>query len=89
MDLLLFYVYKPRIRKKNWSFRKRSTTPKSCFTISNEKQKEVTHMYGIAITYGAVSLLLLGGFAYLTFRMTKKWLIKKKKDLDQEGKEDD
>ena len=29
-------------------------------------------MYGIAITYGAVSLLLLAGFAYLTFRMTKK-----------------
>ena len=29
-------------------------------------------MYGIAITYGAVSLLLLGGFAYLTFWMTKK-----------------
>ena len=29
-------------------------------------------MYGIAITYGAVSLLLLSGFAYLTFRMTKK-----------------
>ena len=29
-------------------------------------------MYGLAITYGAVSLLLLGGFAYLTFRMTKK-----------------
>ena len=35
----------------------------------------VTHMYGIAITYGVVSLLLLGGFAYLTFKMTsKKWL---------------
>ena len=31
-------------------------------------------MYGIAITYGVVSLLLLGGFAYLTFKMTsKKW----------------
>ncbi len=29
-------------------------------------------MYEVAITYGAVSLLLLGGFAYLTFRMTKK-----------------
>ncbi len=29
-------------------------------------------MYGIAITYGAISLLLLGGFAYLTFKMTKK-----------------
>jgi len=26
-------------------------------------------MYGIAITYGVVSLLLLGGFAYLTFKM--------------------
>ena len=32
----------------------------------------VTHMYGIAITYGVVSLLLLGGFAYLTFRITSK-----------------
>ena len=33
------------------------------------------HMYGIAITYGVVSLLLLGGFAYLTFKLTsKKWL---------------
>ncbi len=29
-------------------------------------------MYGIAITYGVISLLLLGGFAYLTFKMTKK-----------------
>jgi len=29
----------------------------------------VTHMYGVAITYGVVSLLLLGGFAYLTFKM--------------------
>ena len=29
-------------------------------------------MYNIAITYAVVSLLLLGGFAYLTFEMTKK-----------------
>jgi len=29
-------------------------------------------MYGIAITYSVVSLLLLGGFAYLTFKMTSK-----------------
>ena len=29
-------------------------------------------MYGIAITYGVVSILLLGGFAYLTFKMNKK-----------------
>ena len=36
-----------------------------------KKQKEMTHMYGTAITYGLVSLLLLGGFAYLTFKMTK------------------
>ena len=34
----------------------------------------MTHMYEIAITYGLVSLLLLGGFAYITFKMTKKWL---------------
>jgi len=32
----------------------------------------MTHMYEIAITYGFVSLLLLGGFAYITFKMTKK-----------------
>jgi len=32
-------------------------------------------MDGIAITYAFVSLLLLCGFAYLTFKMTsKKWL---------------
>ena len=31
-------------------------------------------MYGIAITYAVVSLLLLGGFAYVTFKMTSnKW----------------
>ena len=35
----------------------------------------MTHMYGIAITYGVVSLLMLGGFAYITFKMTsKRWL---------------
>ena len=28
-----------------------------------------TYMYGIAITYGVVSLLLLGGFAYFTLKM--------------------
>ena len=27
-------------------------------------------MYDIAITYGVVSLLLLGGFAYITFKIT-------------------
>ena len=32
----------------------------------------ITHMYGIAITYGVISLILLGGFAYLTFKMTSK-----------------
>ena len=32
----------------------------------------MTHMYGVAITYGVVSLLLLGGFAYLTLKMTSK-----------------
>ena len=31
-------------------------------------------MYGIAITYAVASLLLLGGFAYITFKMTsRKW----------------
>ena len=35
----------------------------------------MTYMYGIAITYGVVSLLLLGGFVYITFKMTsKRWL---------------
>ena len=29
-------------------------------------------MYGTAITYAVINLLLLGGFAYLTYRMTKK-----------------
>ena len=29
-------------------------------------------MFGIAITYGVISLLLLGGFAYLTFKLTSK-----------------
>ena len=32
----------------------------------------MTYMYGIAITYGVVSLLLLGGFVYITFKMTSK-----------------
>ena len=29
-------------------------------------------MYGIAITYALASLLLLGGFAYITFKITSK-----------------
>ena len=32
----------------------------------------MTYMYGIAIIYGLVSLLLLGGFAYITFKMTSE-----------------
>ena len=40
-------------------------------------------MYGIAITYGVVSLLLLGGFAYITFKMTKKMTEKEKKELEK------
>ncbi len=32
----------------------------------------MTYMYGIAITYGVVSLLLLGGFAYITLKITSK-----------------
>ena len=41
-------------------------------------------MYEIAITYGLVSLLLIGGFAYITFKMTKKWEYKfPKKHLNQ------
>ena len=34
--------------------------------------KQITYMYGIAITYGVVSLLLLGSFAYITFKITSK-----------------
>ena len=32
----------------------------------------MTYMFGIAITYGVVSLLVLGGFTYITFKMTSK-----------------
>ena len=32
-------------------------------------------MYGIAITYAVFMLLLLCGFAYLTFKMTSKKMI--------------
>ena len=32
-------------------------------------------MYGIAITYAVASLILLVGFAYLTFKMTSKKMI--------------
>ena len=32
----------------------------------------MNYMYEIGITYAVVSLLLLGGFAYLTFKMTSK-----------------
>jgi len=28
-------------------------------------------MYGIAITYGVMSLLLIGGIAYFTFKMKR------------------
>ena len=31
----------------------------------------MTHMYGIAITYGVISLLLLSGFAYITLKMKR------------------
>ena len=31
----------------------------------------MTNMYDIAITYGVLSLLLLGGYTYLTVKMTK------------------
>ena len=32
----------------------------------------MTYMYGIAVTYGVVSLLLLVGFAYITLKMISK-----------------
>ena len=31
----------------------------------------MNHIYDIAITYGIVSLLLLGEFAYFTFKMKR------------------
>jgi len=40
--------------------------------ILNANDHKKLIMYGIAITYGVVSLLLLGGFAYITFKMTSK-----------------
>ena len=42
-------------------------------------------MYGIAITYGLVSLLILGGFAYLTLKITKKWGRKKQLEKSEEN----
>ena len=39
------------------------------FPVNNYRKKI---MYGIAITYAVASLLLLGGFAYITFKMTSK-----------------
>ena len=46
---------------------------KIAFNKDRELQAvQMTHMYGIAITYGVVSLLLLGVFAYITIKMTKK-----------------
>ena len=41
-------------------------------------------MYGLAITYGVVSLLLIVGFAYLTFKMTK---YDQKRNLNRRSKE--
>ena len=32
-------------------------------------------MYGIAITYGVLSLLLIGKFAYFTFKMKRLLLL--------------
>ena len=63
-------AYMPmELKKKTW--RRKYYLLNETFTHS---YKQMTHMYGIAITYGVVSLLLLGGFAYLTFKMTsKKW----------------
>ena len=46
-------------------------------------------MYGIAITYGVVSLLLLGGFAYYTFKMTSKKQILYLLDKEREARPKD
>ena len=32
----------------------------------------MTYLYDMAITYGVVNLLLIGGFAYITFKMILK-----------------
>ena len=34
----------------------------------------MNHMYDIAITYGDCESLLLGGFAYITFKMKRYFL---------------
>jgi len=41
----------------------------------------MTYIYGIAITYGVVSLLLLGGFAYLLLKWDANFYIFSNKDL--------
>ena len=41
----------------------------------------MTYIYDIAITYGVVSLLLLGGFAYFTFKWDANFYIFFNKDL--------
>ena len=38
-------------------------------------------MYGIAITYGVLSLLLLGGFAYFTLKKTLIFMSSSMKDF--------
>ena len=43
----------------------------------------MTHIYGIAITYEVISLLWLGDFAYLTFKMTKKITEEDKKKIEK------
>ena len=32
----------------------------------------MTYIYGKTVTYGVVSLLLIGGFTYITFKMNSK-----------------
>ena len=41
----------------------------------------MTYMYGIGITYGVVSLLLLAGFAYFTFKKNANFIYSSMKDF--------
>ena len=45
---------------------------KAVLQYQMRNKKKWLIIYGTTITYGAVSLLLLSGFAYLTFKMSSK-----------------
>ena len=57
------------IWKIHWMQR---STGDSDLSLWDQQVINSQNMYGIAITYAVASLLLLIGFAYLTFKMTSK-----------------